>query len=236
MSSRTTRSDYGSLTTPPSPRERGRTTPGSCGSRPPRSRCAFSLIELLIALTITATLLAATLGALDASFKSYKNTTESASTHVVSRIVMYRLMSMIRTGSEFGPYPLDPLDTTQNPVVSEAIEFVAMEDEATEFRRIARIEKRDATDASRGPFELWYIQTDFTAGTQTAQSEAPLLSNVTDVRFTMEYDVGPRLTRATVDITVAPNDVQDARVFSDLNAPTVRFVSSACPRRLEEAE
>jgi len=201
-----------------------------------RSRRGFSLIEMLIALTITATLLAATLGALDASFKSYKYTTESASTHVVSRIVMYRLMSMIRTGQEFGPYPLDPLDASENPVISDAIEFVAMEDPDTDFRRIVRVERRDATDAARGPFELWYIQTDYSGGTQTDQSEAPLLSNVTDARFTLEYDVGPRLTRATVDITVAPNDVQDARLHSDLNAPTVRFISSACPRRLEETD
>ncbi len=200
------------------------------------SRPAFSLIELLIALSITATLLAATLGALDASFKSYKNTTETASTHVVARIVMYRLMSMIRTGKEFGPYPIDPLDASQNPVISDAIEFVAMEDESTSFRRIVRIERRDATDPSRGPSELWYIQTDYSGGVQSAQNEAPLLSNVTDSRFTLEYDVGPRLMRATVDITVSPNDVQDARMFSDLNAPTVRFVSSACPRRLEEVE
>lgn len=209
-----------------------RTTPAR--ARP--ARRAFSLIELLIALSITATLLAATLGALDASFKSYKNTTETASTHVVARIVMYRLMSMIRTGREFGPYPVDPLDAAQNPVVSDAIEFVAMEDEATEFRRVVRVEKRTATDASRGPSELWYIETDYTAGAQSAQRSAPLLSNVTDARFTMEYDVGPRLLRATVDITVAPNDVQDARMFGDLEAPTVRFVSTACPRRLEEVE
>lgn len=203
---------------------------------PRAGRRAFSMVELLIALTITATLLAATLGALDASFKSYKHTTEGASTHVVARIVMYRLMSMIRTGSEFGPYPSDPLDATQNPVVSDAIEFVAFDDEATGQRRIARIEKRTATDATRGPFELWYIETNFSGSTQTSQNSAPMLSNVQDVRFTLEYDVGPRLTRATVDLTVSPNDVQDARLHGDMEAPTVRFVSSACPRRLEEAE
>jgi len=213
-----------------------RVAPLGCRTGGRAARRGFSLIELLIALTITATLLAATLGALDASFKSYKNTTETASTHVVSRIVMYRLMSMIRTGKEFGPYPLDPLDSSQNPVVSDAIEFVSMEDEDTEFRRVVRVEKRTATDVSRGPFELWYVQTDYSAGVQSSQAEAPLLSSVTDARFTLEYDVGPRLTRATVDITVAPNDVQDARIFSDLDAPTVRFVSSACPRKLEEEQ
>jgi len=63
----------------------------------PRRRRGFSLVEVLIALAITGTLLTASLAALDASFKSYKLTTEGASTNVVTRLVMQRLMAMIRT-------------------------------------------------------------------------------------------------------------------------------------------
>lgn len=48
------------------------------------SRRGFSMIEVLISLTISATLLTATLGALDGSFKAYKVTTEGASTNVVA--------------------------------------------------------------------------------------------------------------------------------------------------------
>ncbi|HZW10885.1 MAG TPA: prepilin-type N-terminal cleavage/methylation domain-containing protein [Phycisphaerales bacterium] len=59
---------------------------------------AFSVVELLVALTISSLLLTATLVALDASFKSYKVTTESASSHVVARMVMHRMTTMIRTG------------------------------------------------------------------------------------------------------------------------------------------
>jgi prepilin-type N-terminal cleavage/methylation domain-containing protein len=87
----------------------------------------FSLIEVLVALTIMGTLLTAAMTALDTSFKSYKVTTEGASTHVIARMVMSRIMTMMRTGTEFGPYPVDPLDRAQNPVLSDYLEFVSRE-------------------------------------------------------------------------------------------------------------
>jgi len=66
--------------------------------RRPRRRRGFNLIEMLIALAITAALLSATMVALDASFMAYQTTTEVASTHTISRLVMLRLMTLIRTG------------------------------------------------------------------------------------------------------------------------------------------
>ena len=104
----------------------------------------FSLIEMLIALTITGTLLAATLSALHASFRAYKFTTDSASNHIVSRIVMHRVLTMVRTGDEFGPFPADVYDSAQNPVTSDYVEFVSFVDDVTATRKITRIEKRDA--------------------------------------------------------------------------------------------
>ncbi|NUQ51127.1 MAG: prepilin-type N-terminal cleavage/methylation domain-containing protein [Phycisphaerales bacterium] len=198
------------------------------------ARLGFSLVEMLIALTITATLFTATLVALDAAFKGYKHTTEGASTHVVSRIVMTRIMTMVRTGTDFGPYPADPLDASLNPVHSNYIEFVAVNDEENLFQRIVRIERRESEDPTRGPYELWYIQTEFENEVESDRQEVPLLTNLEDVRFTLTYDVGPRLLEATIDLTVKPNDVQDANVGSTLEAPVVRFVSTVAPRKLDE--
>lgn len=196
------------------------------------ARRGFSLVEMLVALTITSLLLTAALVALDSSFKGYKVTTEGASSHVVTRIVMQRVMAMIRTGAEFGPYPDDVLDTTQNPVRdADYIEFAVFDDGTN--RSIVRIERRDAESEGEGPYTLWYIQTDYAGGVVTAENETPLITNLQDARFTLEYDVGPRLRRATVDITVRPNDVQDANVGGDLLTPTIRLVSSAVPRRLD---
>jgi prepilin-type N-terminal cleavage/methylation domain-containing protein len=195
-------------------------------------RGGFSLIELLVALAITATLLTAAMTALDTSFKSYKVTTEGASTNIVARMVMSRVMTMMRTGTQFGPYPVDPLDTAQNPVSSNYVEFVAFDDATTLQKRIIRIERRDQTDPAKGPYELWYVQTDFTNGMQTAINASPLITGVTEARFTLEYDVGENLKRGTVDLTVKPNNFQDASIGGSMDAPSIRLVSSVNPRRL----
>lgn len=197
-----------------------------------RSRSGFSLVEVLVALVITGMLLSASLAALDASFKSYKQVTESASTNVVTRIVMQRLMAMIRTGTDFGPYPDDPLDLNVNPVYANFIEFQSGAPGSGTYK-VIRIERREAAGQQAGPFELWYVETRFVAGAQAGRDERPLLTGVRDVLFTLEYDVGPRLRRATVDLTVNPNDFQDASFHSDLAAPTIRMVSTAIPRKLD---
>lgn len=201
-----------------------------------KARRGFSIIELLISLAITGTLLAATLVALDTSFKSYKVTTEGASTHVVSRMVMHRIMTMIRNGTEFAPYPNDPLDRTtanNNPHTGTNIQFVAEDNPAAGTRRIVEIQRRDASTADRGPFELWYIEYNYLNGVLMSTNQRPLLTGLTEATFILEYDVGPRLRRATVDLTIKPNDFQDAKTWSQLNTPTIRLVSSVSPRRLD---
>lgn len=202
---------------------------------PSRSRRGFSIVEMLVALTITSTLLTAALAALDSGFKSYKHTTDGASTHVVSRITMHRIMTMIRTGTDFAPYPVDPL--AQPSVESTWIEFngFVVDDNTT---RIVRIERRDSATTRNGVAlkELWYVQQDYVDGELTSETERPLIVNLTDVKFTLDYDVGPRLLRATVDMTVRPDDGGGAAIYSSMEAPTVRFVSSVSPRRLEATE
>ena len=192
------------------------------------ARRAFSLVEVLIALTITATLLTATLAALDTSFKSYKQTTESASTHVVARIVVQRVTAMIRTGDEFGPYPANPITTPE--LESDWLEFVAFEDEAAGVREVIRLERRaDTSDA--GPFVLWYVETRHENDDPVLTEEWPLLENLTDLTFILEYEVGPRLRRATLDMTILPDDLQDLAIGDELEAPTIRIVASAAPRQ-----
>ncbi len=190
-------------------------------------RRGFSIVELLIALAITSTLLTATMAALDASFKGYKATSEGASTHVVSRIVMQRLTSMIRTGDSFGPYPVNPILTPS--IESTWIEFVSFRDPSTNEERITRLERRDG-EGDDGPYELWYVVTTYVDGSYESDIEAPLLVGLNEVRFDLEYDVGPRLKRATIDLVIQPNDLQDAGIAGKIDTPTIRLVASAAPR------
>ena len=102
----------------------------SCSRTRRAARAGLSLIEMMIALTISVTLLTSALVALDGMFKGYQQTTESASTHVVSRIVTTRLLGMIRTGSDFGPIPNDILDSGSNPIFADYFEFASAKDGA----------------------------------------------------------------------------------------------------------
>ena len=61
-------------------------TPPTQIHRPHRARRGFNLLEMLIALALTAALMAATMVALDASFMAYQTTTELASTHTASSV------------------------------------------------------------------------------------------------------------------------------------------------------
>lgn len=188
----------------------------------------FSIVELLVALVISSTLLAATLQAFDASWRGYKQTTNSASTHVVSRIVMHRVLSMIRTGSGFSPVPADVLDNTLNPLTSTFMEFQADADRTGSTNRWTRIERRDST-AQPGTFELWYVLVDRSGGGNAIVAQRPLLTNVRQVAFIMQYDRGPRLKLATIDLTVQPGDDADMRIGVGNDAPTIRMVASASP-------
>lgn len=197
-----------------------------------RRRRAFSLMEMLLALAISATLLTAMLSALDSSFKGYKQTTETASTHVISRIVMHRLLAMVRTGVDFGPFPADVLDKNQNPVASDFFEFVSQRDYAGGVNQVTRIEFRPG--ANQGdPGELWYVILQPQAPTPLKLEERPLISGVLNATFTLSYDIGPKLKLATIDLTIAPNDSQDIVIGADATPQTIRLVASASPRQLQ---
>ncbi|HMN39332.1 MAG TPA: prepilin-type N-terminal cleavage/methylation domain-containing protein [Phycisphaerales bacterium] len=195
-----------------------------------RTSSGFSIVELLVALTISATLLAATLQAFDAAWRGYKHTTESASTHVVSRIVVHRVLAMIRTGSQFGPAPADVLNSAQNPLTSNFMEFVSDADTQAGLNRVTRLERRNST-ANPGQFELWYKVTDLTTG--NIIQERPLLAGVTECAFILQFEPGPRLVKATMDLTIAPNDDRDLSIGVGNDAPPIRLVASTGPRQLQ---
>ena len=199
----------------------------------PSFRRAFSMIELMIAFTISSLLLTACLVALDGSFKAYEVTTEGASTHVVARLVMTRIMAMVRQGQEFGPYPVSVLNLTQ--LDSAYLEFVSLNEPATGKRQVTRLEKVADPD-NTGTFQLQYKRWDYVNGALTQSFSYPLIRNLQDAKFTLQYDVGPTLKQATVDLTIKPNDVavtEATGVHTDLQAPTLRLIASASPRRLD---
>ncbi|HED52716.1 MAG TPA: prepilin-type N-terminal cleavage/methylation domain-containing protein [Phycisphaerales bacterium] len=199
-------------------------------------RGGFSIVELLLSLAIVSMVLTSALVALDAAFKGYRATTDSASTHVVSRLVMHRIVAMIRTGREFGPFPSDVLDSAQNPITSDFIEFVSKVDPVTGNRQVTRIEFRPPAD-NEDYGALWFMLFEFdSAGGQVGETkEARMIPNVEAASFTLTYSVGPRLRLATIDLLIRPNDDLDAIGMESRNENTsqpIRLVGSAVPRRL----
>jgi prepilin-type N-terminal cleavage/methylation domain-containing protein len=203
-------------------------------------RRGFSVVELLVALSITSILLAGTLQALQTSFNSYKVTTESASTHVVARMIMHRLTAMVRQGTEFAPYPLNPIRNPELEPDPPFIEFTSAVNPASGAKEITRIERRDApsefVSAGGAPYELWFVRSFVAADGSEIGSpvEYPLLTDVQNIRFVLRYDVGPRLERLTIDLTVRPQTLESVAIAAGVDTPSFRFVTTVVPRRLDE--
>lgn len=179
-------------------------------------RRGFNLVEMLIALAITGALLSATMIALDASFMAYQTTTEVASTHTISRLIMNRMLTLIRTGQEFGPFPIDPQESIVN---SNFIQFF-LPDENGNLGDLLTLTWEDA------PVNTLFITVTDGAGGETTY---PLLEGVTACGFTLEYELGRILHRATIDMTIVPDDNMSVSL-DGVNTKPIRLVASAMPR------
>ncbi len=178
-------------------------------------RRGFSLVEVLIALAITASLLTATLVALDASFTAYQSTTEQVSSQSIGRIVMHRALTLIRTGTNFGPFPVDP---KVSRIKSDFIQFETQDGEVVQI--------------------TWDRPTRRLLYAVDGQPPVPLLDGVvgttdeageTAEPFTLEFKQGSRLYRATIDLTIRPDDLVDLDLEGE-NDGLIRLVGSAMPR------
>ena len=182
---------------------------------PRRLRRGFNLVEMLIALAITAALLAATMVALDASFMAYQSTTEVASTHTVGRLAMHRILALIRTGTEFAPLPVNPHDPIRE---SDYLDI------RTPDGTVVSLEWREDEEAL-------YVAVD---GESFLLMEGVIAQYDPDTEeqippFTLEYEMGNKLYRATVDLAIVPDDNMSVELDGD-NQEVIRLVASAMPR------
>lgn len=190
------------------------------------ARRGFNLVELLIALAITAVLLTATLVALNASYIAYQQTTRAASTHTISRLTMDRMLTLIRTGEEFGPLPNNP----NFPIVhSDLIEIVTMPDNNGLQQGII-LEWVEQDEA------LWVRLFEPETGHIT-ESHVLLEGVVAQYDgqgnrikpFTLEFEFGRHLHRATIDLSVIPDDNLSLEI-EGTEEHMIRLVATAMPR------
>jgi prepilin-type N-terminal cleavage/methylation domain-containing protein len=192
-----------------------------------RHRRGFSLVEMLIALAITAALLTATMVALNASFIAYQSTTEVASTHTIGRIIMHRVQAMIRTGQEFGPYPTSSLVTV---ITSDDMQF---RDPDGNVVTLVWKQNADAGNGYPQGESLYIVITN--AGVETPylllEGVKPQYDSAGNriKPFTLQYAKGRTLYRATVDLLIKPDDNMSVSLDGN-NDDTIRLVASAMPR------
>jgi len=185
----------------------------------------LSLVEMLLALAISAMLLTATMVALDASFKAYADASEQASSQTATRMITQRLLTLIRTSTAHGPLEAD--SSTMPPVTisgdTVTTHFIELLDASGQ---VMRVEYRADVQ------ELWLVMTPITG----VAVEQPLIGGVTACTFQClrrTNDAGLLvLHRATIDLTVLPGE--DATLsLENGNANPIRVIASTMPRRVE---
>ncbi|MEO1235304.1 MAG: prepilin-type N-terminal cleavage/methylation domain-containing protein [Planctomycetota bacterium] len=193
-------------------------------------RRGLSLIEMLVALAISAVLLTATAVAIDTSFTAYAIAAESASTQTSTRMVINRLLTLVRTNVAHGP--LTAADAALEP--TESVTFVTS--------RIIESSYLELLDGDGDTIKISYdapnqrlmlTRTPSSGATPTTQ---PILGGVTTctfhLRVRLDNDGIEVLERGSIDFTVQPDG--DATLdLEDGNIPPVRVIASTKPRRLD---
>ena len=192
-----------------------------------RIRSGFSLVELLIALAISAILLAATLAALQVSFRAYQTTSDQAATHAVGRMVVHRMTSMIRSGQEFRPLPDEIRDTT---VSSDFIEFYH-----PDTGNLITIEWDRATGKLNYTLDNGYPVVLLEGIVARTDEDGQVIQP-----FLLEWEPGRRVYRVTIDLMIIPDDTISTSADRYAAESTtdgvsteikpIRLVASAMPR------
>jgi len=185
----------------------------------PRRR-GFSIIEILISLTISVVLLTAIMMALRASFETYRRSAERVSANVAGRLIIERAQMMIRGGVDFLPLPTGPgggvLESDYLSIQSANGTWTTLRwDQLTET-----IRWEDGVDS-------WSMMDG------VSQSVAGQITPRSPFRLT--FRDGRWLTHATIDLVVSADGVTGTDLDAE-EVPEMRFVGSAMPRRVAWAE
>ena len=188
-------------------------------------RGGLSLVELLLSLAISSMLLVATMAALDSSFQAYAAASEQAAAQSATRMIVNRLLLLIRTSTAHGPLipnagASPPVTLSGNTITSNYLELVDPSGNELKVEYIAAD-------------QMLYLTT-IPAGTVTPQVQ-PLLGGVLAAEFfavRRQDDAGIWvLDRATIDVTVAPDDDNSLAIEAS-NTEPIRMVASTMPRKL----
>ncbi|MFA7235901.1 MAG: prepilin-type N-terminal cleavage/methylation domain-containing protein [Phycisphaeraceae bacterium] len=204
---------------------------------PRRGFRGFTLVEMLLALAITAVLALAVSAALSASLSAYSTSAQAASMQTTGRLVMQRVLNMIRVASlhdafdpnDAGVTLLDPADAN-HPLHSVGI-AMRMPDGSTV--RIWWQVNAAYGNADLG--DMMYQKVGDAAATLVEQARCLRDANNAAYVFTLASrtsDTGLMLSRATLDLVIEPEGVAGTSIESARGANgELHLIGSTMPRR-----
>lgn len=180
----------------------------------------LGLVEMLVALTISAVLLTATAITIDAAMKSYSVNLAQADTMQRARVAMHRICTHIRTAAEH--QPLNPAlisgFVSGQTVTDTGIMLLDPSNNELSFRFDQATGRIIANEGGTDRVLLNHVQT-FTIKLQPMRSEA-------SVRSGGGHD---RLARATLLLSLRPDNLGDLGSHESLQPTTLSM--SVIPRR-----
>lgn len=201
-------------------------------TRPPRRAGAVArakamakglgVVELLISLAISATVLAAVAYAVDMTFRAYSINHEQSDLMQRARLAMYRLTTSIRTTGAHQPINNVPLADFKLGLVTTdtAITMLDSNDKPLAFKYDPAQKKLLAIDSLGSQYTLLH-------GVEKFEIKFEPLRSQESKRVGGIYD---RLLRATILITVRTTG-NSADVDESVGAQTVTLSTSVMPRR-----
>jgi type II secretory pathway pseudopilin PulG len=183
----------------------------------------MGLVELLVALAISAALLTSVAVALDASFKAYAVNQQQAQLMQRARLAMNRIVTQIRSTESHAPYTDTLYESfrTGHVVTDLGIQMMLDDTNGIAFYQAG-------TQLIRRPFKL-------VAGAQQWGDAHVLLEGVNAGGFTISFQPlegsrDPKLKRATITLTVGQSDNTTLNA-EDTHADAVTLSTSIMPRK-----
>lgn len=174
-------------------------------------RKGFTLPEVLVALAISAVLLAGLFASLQGTVGAYRRSAAEGVNRLTARLLVERIALLVRTGVSFGPLPSV---ATENEVESNILEITTPSGQQVEI-------EWDSVN------ELLTMTVDGTGATVLG-GVVQTTGGSTITPFLLQYENGTTLQRVTINLAVDP-DPEHATAM-DGGEETIRLTTSVMPR------
>jgi prepilin-type N-terminal cleavage/methylation domain-containing protein len=189
-------------------------------------RRGVGLVELLVALSISAALLTATGVAIDASFKAYAVNQQNSDLTQRSRLAIYRITAMIRQTREHAPHTtaLANQFATGKTITDTTIDMYDLNKNEVTYSYDAAKKQLIATVKSFGGVAVPHVMCE---GVETFQVRMEPMRSAESIRTGGAWDL---LKRASIVLTVKTSAATIAEGESG-GTQTVTLSASVMPRR-----